>query len=170
MTRQEIINAINATIVANGAKGITAESLNNILTEMVNAIPEGGSGGGENTGGASVYTVKMSDINIEGSTNITVTIAATEEEKVHNATVYAECVALMREGKAVDIKCDLTALYSEMYPLPISFFQLTPTEIMYAEANEEYGTPTAISIVVMDSEFLLLEDGSVEGYLSFSME
>jgi len=47
MTKQEIINAINATIVANGQKGITAESLNNILTEMVNATPEGGSGGGD---------------------------------------------------------------------------------------------------------------------------
>lgn len=46
MTKQEIINAINATIVANGQKGISAESLNNILNEMVNATPEGGSGGG----------------------------------------------------------------------------------------------------------------------------
>lgn len=47
MTKQEIINAINATIVANGQKGITAESLKNILNEMVNATPEGGSGGGD---------------------------------------------------------------------------------------------------------------------------
>lgn len=44
MTKQEVLDAINATIVANGQKGITAESLNNILTEMVNAAGEGGSG------------------------------------------------------------------------------------------------------------------------------
>ena len=170
MTKQEIVNAINATIVANGQKGISAESLNNILNEMVNAIPEGGSGGGENTGGASVYIVKMSDINIEGSTNITATIAATEEEKVHNATVYSECIAMMRAGKAVDIKLDLTALYTAISPMPISFIQSTPPEIMYMEANEEYGIPTTIMMSIMDSAFVLFEDGSVECNLYFSME
>ena len=46
MTKNEIIEAINATIVTNGQKGITAESLANILLEMVNATPEGGSGAG----------------------------------------------------------------------------------------------------------------------------
>lgn len=170
MTKQEIINAINATIVANGQKGITAESLNNILTEMVNATPEGGSGGGESSGGgSSVYTVKMSDVNIsEDSTEVTLT--ATEEEKVHNATVYAECVALMREGKAVDIKCDFTTLYAEMTGIPVSFAQAAPTEIMYAEASEELGIPTMISLTVMDTEFTLLEDGTAEGCLSFNME
>lgn len=47
MTKQEILEAINATIVTNGQKGITAESLANILTEMTNAAGEGGSGGGD---------------------------------------------------------------------------------------------------------------------------
>lgn len=55
MTKQEIIEAINSTIVANGQKGITAESLNNILNEMVNATPEGGSGEGSGDGLLKVY-------------------------------------------------------------------------------------------------------------------
>ena len=46
MTKAEIIEAINSTIVANGQKGITAESLKLILTEIVNAAGEGGSGDG----------------------------------------------------------------------------------------------------------------------------
>ena len=45
MTKAEIIEAINSTITANDEKAITAELLANILIEMVNATPEGGSGG-----------------------------------------------------------------------------------------------------------------------------
>ena len=40
MTRNEILEAINQTIVTNDKQGITAASLNNILTEIVNATPE----------------------------------------------------------------------------------------------------------------------------------
>lgn len=46
MTKAEIIEAINATIAPNGIKGITAESLNNVLTMMVENGGEGGSGDG----------------------------------------------------------------------------------------------------------------------------
>lgn len=46
MSKQEILEAINNTIVANGQKGITAESLNLILNEMVESSGEGGSGEG----------------------------------------------------------------------------------------------------------------------------
>lgn len=43
MTKQEIISAIDSTIVPNRKKGITAESLANLLREMASATPEGGS-------------------------------------------------------------------------------------------------------------------------------
>ena len=46
MSKQDILEAINSTIVANGQKGITAESLNLILNEMVESSGEGGSGSG----------------------------------------------------------------------------------------------------------------------------
>lgn len=46
MSKQEILEAINSTIVTNGQKGITAESLNLILNEMVESSGEGGSGEG----------------------------------------------------------------------------------------------------------------------------
>lgn len=44
MTKAEIIEAIEATIRPNGEKAITAESLANLLIEMANATPKGGSG------------------------------------------------------------------------------------------------------------------------------
>lgn len=43
MTRQEIIAAIDSTIVPNKKKGITAESLRLVLREMASATPEGNS-------------------------------------------------------------------------------------------------------------------------------
>lgn len=46
MTKNEIISAINETIVPNGKKGINALALNNVLVEMANASGEGGSGNG----------------------------------------------------------------------------------------------------------------------------
>lgn len=45
MTKNEIISAINETIVPNGKKGINALALNNVLVEMINASG-GGSGDG----------------------------------------------------------------------------------------------------------------------------
>lgn len=46
MAKQDVLDAINATIVENGKKGITAQSLNNILTMIVENAGEGGSGDG----------------------------------------------------------------------------------------------------------------------------
>jgi hypothetical protein len=80
MNKQEIIEAIEATIVANGQKGITAESLANLLIEMVNATPEGG-------GNANYYTLSIG-FGLDGS------VPLTEEEKAHNAELYATLTAL----------------------------------------------------------------------------
>lgn len=46
MAKQDVLDAINATIVPNNIKGITAESLNNVLTMMAENTSEGGSGDG----------------------------------------------------------------------------------------------------------------------------
>lgn len=45
MTKTEILEAINATIIPNDKQGITADSLNNVLTEIVNTIPESNESG-----------------------------------------------------------------------------------------------------------------------------
>lgn len=45
MAKQDVLDAINATIVENGQKGITAQSLNNVLTMMAENAGEGGGSG-----------------------------------------------------------------------------------------------------------------------------
>ena len=45
MAKQDIIDAINATIVENGQKGITADSLRNLLIMMTENAGEGGGSG-----------------------------------------------------------------------------------------------------------------------------
>lgn len=49
MTKQEILEAIDATIVPNDKKAITADSLANLLREMASATPESNGGGGGDT-------------------------------------------------------------------------------------------------------------------------
>lgn len=46
MAKQDVLDAINATIVPNGTKAINADSLRNLLTMMVENAGEGGSGEG----------------------------------------------------------------------------------------------------------------------------
>lgn len=57
MTKQEILEAIDSTIVANDKKAITAESLANILREIATATPEGGG----NSGGEEVLKFLLFD-------------------------------------------------------------------------------------------------------------
>lgn len=76
MTKAEIIEAINATIVPNKEKAITAELLANLLIEMANATPEGGG----SDSGSGILTLILGDIG-DGSD-------LTAEDKAHNAEVY----------------------------------------------------------------------------------
>jgi hypothetical protein len=50
MAKQDVLNAINSTIATNNTKGITAESLNSVLTMMVENAGEGGGGSGSGEG------------------------------------------------------------------------------------------------------------------------
>ena len=88
MSKQELINAIQATIAANGQKGITAESLANILIEMVNTAGEGGSGGG-----SGVLAVQYS-LDEEGNPIFS------EEDKVNNAAIYQRLYNVWYNGAA----------------------------------------------------------------------
>lgn len=47
MAKQDVIDAINATIVPNGSKAINADSLRNLLIMMTENAGEGGSGSGD---------------------------------------------------------------------------------------------------------------------------
>ena len=60
MTKEELKEAIASTIVENGQKAITAESLANLLNEIVDAAGESGGGGTGGGGtGAGAVTVNV---------------------------------------------------------------------------------------------------------------
>ena len=62
MAKQDVLDAINATVSSNNVKGITADSLNNVLTMMVENAGEGG-GSGE-----SMMKIFVPDYDLLGST------------------------------------------------------------------------------------------------------
>ena len=96
MNKQEIIEAINSTIMPNGQKGITAEALANILIEMANASGSGGSGG---------VTVYVGMVDAE-----TGAVTLTDEQKALNAEAFRQ----IKEGNRlviVDMSESMSAQY-----------------------------------------------------------
>lgn len=105
MTKDELKTMLDSTIVANGQKGITAESLNNALTEMVDAAGEGGSG----DGALRIYGVtEMSlnselidmagEIDAEFGSNI---VAEVEEAISKNIVTYNVIKTAITEGEDI---------------------------------------------------------------------
>ena len=94
MTKAEILEAINATIRPNNQKGITAESLANILTEIVNASAESGGGSGGSSGGGSGYYI---DFTLADPTNLD-SKEVTPEAMAHNAQLYATLMSVYNAG------------------------------------------------------------------------
>lgn len=132
MTKAEIIEAINATIAPNNVKGITAESLANILTEMVNAEGEGGSGdgalrvivpelmlvGGEivNSGELSPASWEALKSMLEASAGLDLSEydVAVNASFVHNANVVQQILEKARAGQGVSVVLDQTP-YTSAY-------------------------------------------------------
>lgn len=122
---QEIIDAINATIATNNVKGITADSLRNLLLLM--AESSGGSGGsGE---GALRVMIPMGDfVAEEGATEVDfnpeiVALIATEipelaevgeEMFAHNAKVYAQLMEKVNACEGVSVIADASK-FSKAY-------------------------------------------------------
>ena len=105
MNKVEIIEAINSTIVTNGQKGITAESLANILIEMVESSGEGGSGDGS----LRVYGLcemplnsdiiaEIGALDAELGTNM---VAELEEAISKNIVTYNAIKTAITEGKDI---------------------------------------------------------------------
>ena len=94
MNKTELIDAIQQVIVPNDKKAITAESLANLLIEMVNAAPEGGSGGS----GQIVFYAGTPNEDLG-------TFVLTPEQKAHNA----EMVQVIKDSPiALQASVDMT--------------------------------------------------------------
>jgi hypothetical protein len=154
MTKNEIIEAINATIIPNGQKGITAESLANILLEIVNATPEGGSGGS----GQIVFYRGMPN---EDYTEYTLT----PEQQAHNA----EMAKIIKESP-VSLVATIDCTDEVIANFPAADFSgvkynVIPVITMYAPpiVATTMGLPTeGISLGMSETDKLFVAmDGSV---------
>lgn len=113
---QEVIDAINGTIVSNNVKGITADSLRNLLLLM--AENSGGSGSGD--GALRVMIPNGAAAVEEGATEVdfnheTVAMIAAEipelaevceEMFAHNAKVYAQLMEKVNACEGVSVIVD----------------------------------------------------------------
>jgi hypothetical protein len=142
MTKAEILEAINATIAPNNVKGITAESLANILTEIVNATPEGGSGG--------AY-IDMTMVNPEDSS-----MELTPEAMAHNAALYTSICETLNNGGVlppVSVNASIMGMYTSFVELEGDLLKfcfhgpfVTGTSNFVVSATTKDGTPDALMI------------------------
>lgn len=149
MTKAEILEAINATIAPNGQKGITAESLANILAEIVNATPEGGSG----SGALVVYVAPQLTEDVVP--------ALSEDQLANNAAVYAKVAELHNNNQPMPlIIADASAALSIAMPAKVSYYFVANSLGFPMEENEV----DCLIIETIMGAFLVAPDGSVSSY------
>ena len=117
MTKEELKEAIASTIVENGQKAITAESLANLLNEMVDAS---GSGGG--AGGGAV-TIMIDDYNIAPNEKNAEAFATISNAHRNGTSVSVMTISLLLE---IPLCMPITAyIYDEASDIIILFVDLT---------------------------------------------
>ena len=132
MAKQDVLNAINSTIVQNDIKAITAQSLNNVLTMMVE---NAGEGGGSGDGAlkilvpdmiAGIMLVEEGDFSLEAISELReMLLEFTPEEAemfepylvecenaiVHNANVFATIKEKADRGEGCMVLLDQSYLF-----------------------------------------------------------
>ena len=117
LSKTELLEMIESTITANGAKEITGASLNAALTAIVEAMGTGNSGGGAST--EQVYT------DFSDGTGLT------EDQKAINAATYTKVKAAYEQGSAIPlITMDATFLYSQLIGTTNLKFNLLANHIL----------------------------------------
>lgn len=145
MTKNEIIEAINATIVTNGQKGITAESLANILLEMVNATPEGS--------GAGMPYVYMGSMNME-----TGELSQTAEQKAHNAEVFQ----LVKASEVIPpINIDASEYYEAVVGVTTQASTVTLAVVFAIPGMIPGVEEEVLALSNIDGNFILYADGTI---------
>jgi hypothetical protein len=126
MAKQDVLDAINATIAPNNIKGITAESLNNVLTMMAENAGEGGGGDGAlrvivpelvmlgpefiPIGEFSPTSWEEVKSNFEQATGVDLSEydAAVKASFEHNANIAQQILAKAKVGEGVSVVLDQT--------------------------------------------------------------
>lgn len=161
MAKEDVKQAISETIVSNGKKAITAESLSNVLNMMVD---EGGSGSG-------ALMIKVGDAVVDGNPVLS---AADREhnreimDKVREAVKRGEampslsidCTNLVMGEEGVDLSLVLEALRVESGVF-IAYYvsgALLQAEIGYSELLYGAGFAGILPFILLPDGSLIFED------------
>lgn len=155
----ELYDVIDANIVPNGVKGITAQGLKNTLYAMADKIGEGGGGSNVGAGGLYIYFgTPVSDSAGE--------ISQTPEQKAHNAEVFK---IIKKSAVIPPLSVDITDYMLALEELPDgvdatgmkTFTSVQMTQYYTEELASFVGLPECILLSFIVSEALLLADGSI---------
>lgn len=161
MAKQDVINAINSTIIPNNAKAINADSLRNLLLLMAENM--GGSGGGSGDGALRVIVPDFTrfggmfvDIGEFSPTSYEEVKASAEAEApgldwseydaavnaafAHNATVAQQLIAKAKTGQGVSLVIDQTPLMMASVSLE---YQIQPELVGFYEDLAAHNTQPA---------------------------
>ena len=153
MDKTELIEAIQQVITPNNQKAITAESLANLLIEMVEAM---GTGSGS---GQVVFHMGTPNEDLE-------TLVLTPEQKAHNAEmvqiVKNSPIALCASIDATEVMiANMSAEYVGVDLTGVKY-NFNGEEIMYVPAPiAGLGTPSTGVLVYCGIPLFIAEDGSV---------
>lgn len=146
MTKEELIEMIDATINENGSRSITGKALNLALTEIVNAM-----GSGSGAGAATIYCMMGQE---------------TEAQKAHNATVWAQLKATVEAGQPLPpIVIDVTDLMAGQQGVT----GLSMSDLAMMQAFDSTGAmgilgegiPCLVLMTAQDGTIAVTEDGSI---------
>jgi hypothetical protein len=152
MAKQDVLDAINATIAPNNIKGITAESLNNVLTMMAE---NAGEGGGSGDGALRVIVPEMMELgpefipigefsptsweevksNFEQATGVDLSEydAAVKASFEHNANIAQQILEKGKAGQGVSVVLDQTPLIKEA--INVAFQMDDPEMALYEDVS-----------------------------------
>lgn len=144
MAKEEVKQAIDETIVANGKRGITGQSLANVLHMMVD---EGGSGGG-------VYVVRLGSFGVD-------TLVQSAEDRAHNKQIF-ELIKASVQNKSISFP--MIALdYAELMPELTMYFE--QFKMAYMLPCTGYIDSVQLQAVIGYKEFAFVT-GGIDGDLS----
>lgn len=155
MNKQELIEAIEATLVPNGNKAITADALRNLLIDIVENSGGGGQGGG--------ITLQLSmEIDETGNVEVPTT---TPEQIAHNKEQIDILKQLHDEGKPIPpIAVEVTGLMEGITVSQIGMYIVSIvwdiTEGVTPEDMPE-GLITPAIITLMLNGYIINGDGTL---------
>lgn len=147
MTKEELKEAIASTIVENGQKAITAESLANLLNEIVDAA---GSGGGGGAGNSFVISLALNESEDESDTSLFVSASNEINSQIHNSIKEK-----LEKGEPYVVSASVD--YSPLIGMASRFECPISISAYIAEENAVF---VALDMGDIEIEAMLLEDGS----------